>query len=708
MCSLPAVRRASLVPLALLLLPGPAAGQEPDSLPEVADTLGAPRDTLELPRGNPRLTWLGDTLPPADTLMPKFSPLPEVWADSLVDPYTLDRPGAWPEWVLSGDELVGRGAFNLLDVLQSEVLLLGNDFGGAGFPAFFGSAHGSWTNVQVVVDGVPVGHPLTAGWDLRRLPVEAIARIAWYPGPQGAAWGGSGAGGVLEITTRRHLAPTARSMLGFLAGSADAQAFSGYFGRSITRRGTLFLAANFDDTEGAANLGGGREDFTRNQLVAKAGWRLADGHRVEVSRFSDGLSGDASRANVVGTEDQDASLLHLFYKGEIGPVAARARYWSQELDIGSNFEFLEEPGLVGDSDRSGSRIDVSWSEAGWLGWASAAREEERVDSSHPAFLATGGENLLEPPEAGDSGSPRLVNPRERVEWGGGLGWHGSDRRWGANLAIRRVDWGEAAGSATNWQLEAVGRPVERLTVRGAVGAAHRPAEFIGQALLESFAFQGFEIHPGQPSDPGQLERWSGWRVEAAWSAPGWRIAARAYGAAGEDAFLWVPPGAWLHFDPASPEVRLGELPFNTFDVVNLSISGFEGEIVAPLPWLDLEARIQGRHLSNTEELTGRQIPFVPENQAVVQLRSASRFFPSRDLLLEARLTGRFVGERSVLDEDEPLPEHFVADLLVQGTVINFTIFVSFKNLAGTLYRSEEEFLLPQREGYFGVVWRFRE
>jgi outer membrane receptor protein involved in Fe transport len=85
---------------------------------------------------------------------------------------------------------------------------------------------------------------------------------------------------------------------------------------------------------------------------------------------------------------------------------------------------------------------------------------------------------------------------------------------------------------------------------------------------------------------------------------------------------------------------------------------------------------------------------------------AHGWFPSRDLLVEARLTGRYTGERFAID-GEPLSSFLATDLLLQGTIINFTIFVSFKNLGGQLYRTQESFFLPGREGYFGVNWRFR-
>ena len=85
---------------------------------------------------------------------------------------------------------------------------------------------------------------------------------------------------------------------------------------------------------------------------------------------------------------------------------------------------------------------------------------------------------------------------------------------------------------------------------------------------------------------------------------------------------------------------------------------------------------------------------------------ARRFFPSRDLLAESRLTGRYVGERGTI-ADGTLQSYLAVDALAQVTVINFTIFVSLKNIGDLLYRADENFDLPGAEGYLGIVWRFR-
>ena len=83
------------------------------------DTVAA-ADTIQAApviREDPRLTWLGDTLwPEIDSLA--FTEPIEILPDSLVDPYTLSRPGARPAFEISGDALLGRGAFSLLDVFE--------------------------------------------------------------------------------------------------------------------------------------------------------------------------------------------------------------------------------------------------------------------------------------------------------------------------------------------------------------------------------------------------------------------------------------------------------------------------------------------------------------------------------------------------------------------------------------------------------------
>lgn len=191
--------------------------------------------------------------------------------------------------------------------------------------------------------------------------------------------------------------------------------------------------------------------------------------------------------------------------------------------------------------------------------------------------------------------------------------------------------------------------------------------------------------------------------------PGWRLAARAFGGDGDGAFVWAPPSAWLYFDRAQvDDFSIGDIPFNTFDVLDVSVTGYEAEVVAPLPW-DVDGILRYRRLDATDAFTDRAMPYVPEHQALGQLRFASRFFSNRDLLVETRLTGRFVGDRPALfEEDGELPAYLVADLLGQATIINFTVYVSFKNLFSTAYRAEDPFFLPQQQWFLGIVWRFRQ
>jgi hypothetical protein len=180
----------------------------------------------------------------------------------------------------------------------------------------------------------------------------------------------------------------------------------------------------------------------------------------------------------------------------------------------------------------------------------------------------------------------------------------------------------------------------------------------------------------------------------------------AFGGSGQDVAIWLPPTAWLYFDPADENVfPLGQAGFNAFDVLDVTASGAEAELSLPLPW-GLKGRLAYRRLSMTEDRTDAQLPYLPKDQALGQLRYVRRYFPSRDLLIESRLGGRYVGERETL-AGGTLRSYLAVDALAQATVINFTIFVSLKNAAGLIYRSDESFDLPGAEGYLGVVWRFR-
>jgi outer membrane receptor protein involved in Fe transport len=700
--------RVSLIACALFFAAAPAAAQEeevqPDTLAMQPDTLAdslAPADTVPtvpLVREDPQLTWLGDTLWSVDTLA--FTEPIEVLPDSLLDPYTISRPGARPAFEISGEALLGRGSFSLLDVLESESLLLGQDLGGGGAPTFLSWPGGDPGGVQVVIDGVPAGNPLATLWDLRQIPLEGIAKMAYYPGPQAAAWGGTGTAGVLAITTRRAVARGARSLLAFSVGSFDVETFSGNFGRGIGSGGSFFVAANFDATQGLDNAG----DFTRNQTLVKAGWQFADRHLVEITRRGDEVSGEAARENLSGEEDHEARSWHAFYRGGIGPVGVRAHGWRETQRIDREFALRGKEGLLGDGVRKGWKADLDVRLAGVSVWGSASSEDHELTSAHSAFLSFAGVNLLDPPD--DFEGVTLDNPRTRTEWGGGIGYGEPGDRWGAHATARRMEFGESFASGTAWQAEAVGRPGAGFELRASAGRSLRPVDPIGAAILVRREEEALEIHPGLIADPGTLARWTGWRASVTWSDPGWRASAAAFRGTGENVFTWLPPTAWLYFDPADLDLfPLGQAGFNTFDVLDLSASGAEVELVMPLPY-GVKGRLAYRRLSLTEDRIDEQLPYVPEDQALGQLRFARRYFASRDLLVEARVGGRYVGERAAATA-EPLRSYLVVDALGQATVINFTIFVSLKNLAGLIYRSDESFDLPGAEGYMGVVWRFR-
>jgi hypothetical protein len=504
---------------------------------------------------------------------------------------------------------------------------------------------------------------------------------------------------VLAITTRRAVARSARSLLSFSVGSFDVESFSGNFGRGIGANGSVFLAANFDATEGFQNAG----SFTRNQTVFKLGWRLWDRHLLEVTRRGDEVSGETSRNNLTGEEDGEAKTWHAFYRGGFGPVGVRAHGWRETQVIDQAFALRQKPGLVGEGKRTGWSTEIDVGLGGLTVWGSASGEERELTSAHEAFLS-GGVSLLDPPE--EFTGIAIENPRTRSEFGGGVGYGEPGGRWGAHVTARRMEFGDRFPSGTAWNAEAVGRPGFGLELRASAGRALRPADPVGEAILIRFSNEAFEIHPGRPADPEARTSWQGWRGSATWSNPDWRATVGAFGGSGEDVFAWLPPTAWLYFDPADPTVfPLGRAGFNAFDALDVTASGAEAELTLPLPW-GLKGRLAYRRLSLTEDRIDAQLPYVPEDQALGQLRFARRYFPSRDLLIESRLGGRYVGERGTL-AGGTLRSYLAVDALAQATVINFTIFVSLKNAAGLVYRSDESFDLPGAEGYLGVVWRFR-
>jgi outer membrane receptor protein involved in Fe transport len=334
--------------------------------------------------------------------------------------------------------------------------------------------------------------------------------------------------------------------------------------------------------------------------------------------------------------------------------------------------------------------------------------EQDVESLHPAFLRLDGSSILEDPPEDDPEAAHLENPRIRTEWGGGVGLGDEANRWGANVAVRRVDYGDAGESGTSWQAEGTFQLTDGFTIRGSAGKGARLGDVIGQGVLENLASTDQEIHPLRDAEPENLEKWSAWQAELEWSRPSsWRALGRIFRAKGEDAYIWAPPTPWLYFDQGNISLfQIGEVPlFNTFDVLDVSTKGFEAEFTVPLPW-NFRGLAWYRYLDAVEDdLTGKELPYLPSHYFLGQLRYARRFFPNRDMLLEVRYSGRFSGDRST-HGGETLSGYFVSDLLVQATIVNFTLFVSYKNLLNELYLLEEEFFLPGREGFLGINWRF--
>jgi iron complex outermembrane receptor protein len=105
--------------------------------------------------------------------------------------------------VLTGDEIEAHGVRSVPELLQ---LFPGLDVrrrGVHGVQADLSVRGGSFEQVLVLVDGVPVNNPQTGHHTLDLpVPVEAIERVEVLYGPGSALYGANAAGGVVQIFTK--------------------------------------------------------------------------------------------------------------------------------------------------------------------------------------------------------------------------------------------------------------------------------------------------------------------------------------------------------------------------------------------------------------------------------------------------------------------------------------------------------------------------
>jgi iron complex outermembrane receptor protein len=204
--------------------------------------------------------------------------------------------------VLTGDEIEAHGVRSVPELLQ---LFPGLDVrrrGVHGVQADLSVRGGSFEQLLVLVDGVPVNNPQTGHHTLDLpVPVEAIERVEVLYGPGSALYGANAAGGVVQIFTK-----------------AGEEARDGRKGGALRVGGSI-------EVGGSAELFAGEHSLSGGTAVAALDAGSAGRHRVTVERSeSDGYRD--------GLEFEQGSG---FYRGVI-PLGDGERGSSLDLAAGAS------------------------------------------------------------------------------------------------------------------------------------------------------------------------------------------------------------------------------------------------------------------------------------------------------------------------------------------------------------------------------------
>jgi vitamin B12 transporter len=246
--------------------------------------------------------------------------------------------------VVTTDERAPRGDDDLAQVLSELPGAAVTRFGGLGAAAFVSLRGSTWEQVRVYVDGVPQNLAAGGDVDLSTIPLGAVERIEVYRAMSPIAFGASGLGGIVSITTRTPRATGLRAELGTgsfgtrlggLEGSWTGSRLRLYLGahgllssgdfRYRSDNGTAF------DPRDDADLKRANNRLQQGDGVVRAVWDLSGQRSLSLGgsylRRRQGLSGfgiyQTRLAGLTGTRGQ-VSLRYLGREdlGPGGPVEA--------------------------------------------------------------------------------------------------------------------------------------------------------------------------------------------------------------------------------------------------------------------------------------------------------------------------------------------------------------------------------------------------
>jgi len=253
--------------------------------------------------------------------------------------------------VIDAEQIQASTADSLEDLLRREAGLQLSRNGGPGASAGLFIRGMGVGGTLVLVDGVRVGSATLGQVEFEGLSLGAIERIEVLRGPGSSLYGADGAGGVVQIFTRRGDGkPHVSAWLAAGQYGASEAALSG-----SGRFGDLDAAASLshEQLDGVSSLRPGdqfgnynpdKDGSRRTTAQAQFGWRPAEGHRIGLNLLSSKLDARYDASEFLPTQDAtpdfhnklDNNLAAIDYRAEWSPAwVTTLRASSQESDLHS-------------------------------------------------------------------------------------------------------------------------------------------------------------------------------------------------------------------------------------------------------------------------------------------------------------------------------------------------------------------------------------
>ncbi len=277
-------------------------GLEPGRLSVRFTRLGYESQVREIDLRNGETTWLAVELGARPIVIDGVSV--EGRSDTTLD----DAPGVI---AIDRDEIERSGKSTAAGLLEGRAGLLVQRRGPLG-PQTVSIRGSAADQVLVLLDGAPLGDPLTGSTDLSTIPTSQIESITVLKGSQSARFGPGAEAGAVLIQTRRESVPlTARLETGSLANRSATLETSGDLGLAWSLGGHLRSVDGEFDYRRPDGLGGGTDrrvnnDLSEAALFAAAAAPAAGGDlrlRAGFTRLERGLPGPSYQPTSTAREE---------------------------------------------------------------------------------------------------------------------------------------------------------------------------------------------------------------------------------------------------------------------------------------------------------------------------------------------------------------------------------------------------------------------